>query len=238
MIENQYGCTFYGFTILFIYQYEIVLSSLLSMQRLSKIKKSSLYSYAYRPIMVNLIVFTVLLIACAATNTFSVSAVKISCLLDATKSVLASITYHYSILSCLIGVGLLVYSYYCLANEITGLREIMTLESEPNLEVTSNNRSTGLKKATVKVYLILSIYGACMLGSLICLLFESTFKYNYGGSFKQSPNLISAATLLFVFGMISNTLLVLTLHTGIAKEGKHFIRKLSSKYLVIQMCIL
>ncbi|KAI9297787.1 hypothetical protein K502DRAFT_346717 [Neoconidiobolus thromboides FSU 785] len=233
LIENQYGCSFYGFIILFIYQYEIMLSSLLSMERLAKIKKSSLFKYTYWPVVANLIIFTILLVTCAITNSFAISSSKISCLLDVTNSILASVTYHYSLLSCFIGVGLLVYSYYCIANEISELREIMSIESDSTIEVCSSNRFVGLKKATIKVYLILSIYGACMLSSLVCLFFESALKYEYGDSFEQARDLNSTATLLFVFGMIFNTLLVLTLHTGISNEVKHFIQKVNlmrSKY--------
>ncbi|KAI9297789.1 hypothetical protein K502DRAFT_67100 [Neoconidiobolus thromboides FSU 785] len=228
LIENQHGCSFYGFIILFIYQYEIMLSSLLSMERLSKVKDSGLFDYAYRPVAINLIVFTSLLIACATTNTFAISSSKISCLLDVTNSILASVTYHYSLSSCSIGVGLLTYSYYCIASKIGELKGIMLTEFESGSEVVGGKRTKSLKRATVKVYLILTVYGTCMLGSLISLFFESTFKYKYGDSFKYAEDLDSAATLLFVFGMISNTLLVLTLHTGISNEARHFIRKMSS----------
>ncbi|KAI9297792.1 hypothetical protein K502DRAFT_346722 [Neoconidiobolus thromboides FSU 785] len=229
LIETQSGCNFYGFMILFVYQYEIMLSSLLSMERLSKIKKSVLFNYSYHLIIINLIIFAISLIGCASTNSFAISSAKVSCLLNATNSILASVTYHYSLLSCFIAVGLLVYSYYCIAAEISGFEEIMSAELEANSETSNRKWSTSLKKASLKVYLILTIYGTCMLGSLISLFFESTLKYRYGDTFEQAEDLNSAATLLFVFGMISNTLLVLTLHTGIANEVKRFIQNRFNK---------
>ncbi|KAI9297794.1 hypothetical protein K502DRAFT_362958 [Neoconidiobolus thromboides FSU 785] len=229
MIQTQYGCTVYGFIVLFIYQYEIILSSLLSIERLSKIKKPYLFSYIYHAIVINLILFTILLIACAVTNSFALSSTKVSCLLDVVNNVLASITYHYSLLNCLIAIIILIYSYYCLASQISGLSEIISVESEYNFEATSGIRFTSLKNASLKVYLILVVYGICMLGSLICLFIESTLKYKYGDFFKQAKDLNSTASLLFIFGMIFNVLLILTLHTGITNEVKCFIQKVRNK---------
>ncbi|KAI9295362.1 hypothetical protein K502DRAFT_349100 [Neoconidiobolus thromboides FSU 785] len=225
LIENQYGCSFYGFIILFIYQYEIVLNALLSMERLGKIKKSVLFEYAYRPVIINLTIFTLLLITCAATNSFAISSSKLSCLLDVRNNILASVTYHYSLLSCFIGVGLLSYSYYCIANEISEFKEIVSAELGSSSEAGSGKTFSSLKKASLKVYLILAIYVTCMLVSLISLFVESTFKYVYDDSFKQAKELNSTASILFVFGMIFNGLLVLTLHSGIAGEVKSFLQK-------------
>ncbi|KAI9297793.1 hypothetical protein K502DRAFT_362957 [Neoconidiobolus thromboides FSU 785] len=229
LIEIQYGCTFYGLIVLIIYHYEIMLNSLLSMERLAKIKKSVLFDYAYYPVIIDLIISTILSVGCASINLFNTSSAKISCLLNVTNSILASVTYHYSLLSCFIAVGLLVYSYYCIAAEISGFEEIMSAELEANSETSNRKWSTSLKKASLKVYLILTIYGTCMLGSLISLFLETTLKYKYGDTFEYSEYLIYTATLLFILGMIFNALLILALHSGIANEVKCFIQIVHNK---------
>ncbi|KAI9297788.1 hypothetical protein K502DRAFT_346718 [Neoconidiobolus thromboides FSU 785] len=105
----------------------------------------------------------------------------------------------------------------------------MSIESESTIKVCSSNRFVDLKKATVKVCLISTVYGTCMLSSLIFLLFGLIFNYNYRDSFKYPEDFDSATTLLFVFGMIFNTLLILTLHIGISNEVKEFMQKTSNK---------
>ncbi|KAI9298218.1 hypothetical protein K502DRAFT_362645 [Neoconidiobolus thromboides FSU 785] len=227
-LNQVVGCQILGFLSVTVFYYEVILNLILAIERLSHITKQPYLKKLYIPIAIMALSFFALLVTSASQHLLIASASNAICLMSPTYSLTTAITYFHFLISMFIS-SIAIFVCYVKIAFITNQAKkfikinIETITDSSNISQVSQN----LKWATIRLFSILAVYIICTLGSIILFSVETYFEFKYGFGTPIQKTLNSTAIFLFLSGSVTNSLILLFLHTGIAKQRQIFVDKVS-----------
>ncbi|KAI9290966.1 hypothetical protein K502DRAFT_161984 [Neoconidiobolus thromboides FSU 785] len=224
LIHISLGCQVLGFLTTVIYYFEILLNVFLAAERLCKVLEVRLPGFVYFVLYSNTLVFLFLLSYCTSQNLMIPATSELTCVLAVTTSILGSITYHYLLFGFFLGIVIISFCYYKLAKSITNLKNFIEIEAISNRHKRVDSVNPKYNSASIKIYIILILYTICMFGSIFFHLLESSLHYTWGKINQTILITNQVAQILFIIGILTNSTLLLTIHTGIRKEVTFFYR--------------
>ncbi|KAI9294247.1 hypothetical protein K502DRAFT_366022 [Neoconidiobolus thromboides FSU 785] len=222
LIKINLGCQVLGFIITSAYYYEIQLNVFLALERLCKISEIKLSKYVYMAIHLNGLGFIGLAIYNVSQHLMIPSATEIICVHPVVNSTIGFVTYYYLIFSFLFGIMIITYCYYKLARNITNRQKFVEIEINCNINRPKSNENHKFNIVFIKLYTILAIYTTCMFGSFSFHLIDSILHFVYGKVNATILIINQLGEILFLVGILANSIFFLMLHTGIANEVKKF----------------
>ncbi|KAI9298219.1 hypothetical protein K502DRAFT_322918, partial [Neoconidiobolus thromboides FSU 785] len=172
--------------------------------------------------------FFALLIASAAQHLLKLSASTVICLMSPSHSLTTAITYFHFLISMFISsVGIFV-CYVKIALITKRAKKFIKINIETTTDASKISEvSSNLKWVTIRIFSILTVYIIATLGSIILFSVETYFEFKYGFGSPTQKTLNSSAIILFLSGSAANSLILIFLHTGIAKQRQKFVDKTS-----------
>ncbi|KAI9297825.1 hypothetical protein K502DRAFT_346755 [Neoconidiobolus thromboides FSU 785] len=230
LIETKAGCNLSGAMTSFVYFFEIVLSAFLAVERLSLFIKSRIVKVLFYYLAISCLLFMSLLVGSASTNGFIPTLTDFTCVLNITDSILSIFTYFYLMVTTTINLIIIIGCYHYITKKVNGTQEFVNLSSFGNEAF--KYRSKIFQNAVTKIYITLFLYGIAMICSTIFFLLQGIFLYPSVIQNKHYSTIsYYTATLAFLIGIIMNSIVILTTHTGVAIESRKAFRSFKNLFL-------